>query len=100
MVACAFSPSTQDRGAGEPLFKAGLVYIVSSSITRATQRNSAFRKKDLEILQSLDILEMTLDIIETCNFKDLTCLKTGTFKSWNDLLILIYDTLGTRSERL
>jgi hypothetical protein len=39
MVAHAFNPSTREAEAGRFLFKASLVYRVSSRISRATQRN-------------------------------------------------------------
>ena len=41
----AFNPSMQEAEAGGSLFKASLVYIVSSRITRVTQRNPVLKKE-------------------------------------------------------
>jgi hypothetical protein len=48
VVAHAFNPSTREAAeAGEFLvFEASLVYIVSSRIARATQRNPVSKKKN------------------------------------------------------
>jgi len=44
-VAHAFNPITQKAEAAESEFKASLIYTVSSSTARATQRNHTSKKK-------------------------------------------------------
>lgn len=62
-------------------FEAGLVYIASSNIARATQRNSVSRKKKDKVLYNLDQLQLHITL--------------NSSSPWLCLQILVYISVHT-----